>query len=137
MRGRVFAVGLIFMVGVGLVYGRIRNATIGKATARDHPIVSALNALGEIGSTDDSFRDVVEVCIVNKIDSVGTDGRNCKTSGEVLALIKEGSCEVVPLAKIRARVLLSENTFECRKTNAPFRMKFFRQSDATEVLDFD
>lgn len=136
MSGRFVAVSLIVLVGFGLIYGRLRNFMIGEVTPTDHPILRALDAPGEISSTDAAFRDVDEVCIVNETDISKPGSRNCKTSGEVLALIRGGSCDIIPLERLRVRVLLSENTSECRKTASGFRIVIHRRNDS-EFLDFD
>ena len=137
MTGRVAVIALICVAVFGLNYRRLSNFLIGDVTITDHPIVKALNSIGAIESTDENFRGVTEVCIVNNTDISKSEGRNCKTSGEVLALIRDTSCDILPLEKLRARVLLSENTFECRKTSNSFRMVFHKQIDSTEILDFE
>jgi hypothetical protein len=137
MKWRLGAIGLIFLVAVGLIFGRFRNAMIGEITVNDHPILRTLNAVGAISSNDEAFRGITEVCIVNNTDISRSGRRNCKTSGEVLALIRDTSCNLIALEKLRARVLLSENTYECRKTSDPFRIVFHKQFDSTEILDFE
>ena len=136
MKRRVVAVSLMALVGLGLIYGRLSNSMIGNVTPDDHPILRALDTLGAISSTDMAFRGVDEVCIVNEVDITESGSRNCKTTGEVLALIRSGGCDIIPLEKLRVRVLFSENTFECKKTDAGFRMAIHK-SNESEILVFD
>ena len=137
MTGRAVVIGLICVLGLGVIYERLHNAILGEISVNDHPILRVLNARREISSTNEAFRGVDEVCIVNNADIPRSSDRNCKTSGEALALITDAGCNVVQLEKLRARVLLSENTFECRKTSGPFRIVFHKQFDSTKILDFE
>jgi hypothetical protein len=137
-RGVVILISLLALIGLLWIYfERVRNSTPVEITSSDHAILKELNEEGAISSNHEMFRGVDEVCIANEIDLTRPGKLTCETEGEVIALIRGNSCEIISLEKLRKRILLSENTYECRKTNDSFRIVSHKRPDDTEVLDFD